>query len=161
MPKVELKPCPNPWCRRKFPPKAYRHIGSTTRYVHCDDCGMDGPTADTEAEAIAAWNTRPEASLSSMVALDEELETQHPGWMTGSPDRAIIESRGRWCVFPCQKIGPDGQKLKRMCRVPVADFDGAMWTNSGTREAPTLTPSIDCQSKPCWHGLIVDGEVRP
>jgi len=30
-----------------------------------------------------------------------------------------------------------------------------------TPDAPTLTPSIDCQSKPCWHGFIVNGEVRP
>jgi hypothetical protein len=73
---------------------------------------------------------------------------------------AHIDERGRWCVFPCQKLGDDGEKLPRECRVPVADFAGQMWTFTGPIEAPTLSPSIDCQSKPCWHGHIINGEVR-
>lgn len=28
-------------------------------YVSCEDCGVQGPVADTEMEAVAAWNERP------------------------------------------------------------------------------------------------------
>ncbi|GBR60811.1 hypothetical protein AA18889_2479 [Acetobacter senegalensis DSM 18889] len=27
-------------------------------FVHCDECGTEGPFRDTEAEAIEKWNTR-------------------------------------------------------------------------------------------------------
>lgn len=68
----------------------------------------------------------------------------------------------KWCVYPCQKLGPDGQRLRRECRVSVDPrFSGKVWTITGTPDAPTLTPSIDCQDEPCWHGFVVDGEVRP
>ena len=29
---------------------------STVFYSYCANCGCEGPTADSEAEAIAAWN---------------------------------------------------------------------------------------------------------
>ena len=76
-------------------------------------------------------------------------------------DRAHIE-RDRWCVYPCQKIGPDGQKIKRDCRVNIDPrYSGKVWQLTGTTDAPTLSPSIDCEDRPCWHGFIIDGEVRP
>ncbi len=75
-------------------------------------------------------------------------------------DRAYIDDRGRWCVFPCQKRGKDSEKLPRECRVPVAGYAGKMWSFTGTAEAPTLSPSIDCADKPCWHGFIINGEVQ-
>lgn len=65
MDKLEQKllPCPNPWCERAFPPRAIRHRGGPRVTgpwrVHCEDCELRGPIAEVEAEAIAAWNTRP------------------------------------------------------------------------------------------------------
>lgn len=80
-------------------------------------------------------------------------------------DRAEIEVRDgqpRWCAYPCQKVGEDGKRLQRKCRVSVdPGYAGKVWTLSGSPVAPTLSPSIDCQHKPCWHGFIIDGEVRP
>lgn len=32
--------------------------GKYLHIVHCTDCGANGPTAKTEAEAIEAWNRR-------------------------------------------------------------------------------------------------------
>jgi hypothetical protein len=81
------------------------------------------------------------------------------------PDRARIttypDGRPRRCYFPCQKVGENGARLDRECSVSVGPaFNGKSWTLTGPHDAPTLSPSIDCQDKPCWHGFIVDGEVR-
>lgn len=54
---VTLKPCPNPWCvstSRPLPAFASR---SETWSVICG-CGVRSFGRDTEAEAIATWNTR-------------------------------------------------------------------------------------------------------
>lgn len=80
-------------------------------------------------------------------------------------DRARLvgeTSRGfRACVFPCQKTDASGERVQRQCSVSVDPaYQGKVWQWSGSPDAPTLSPSIDCQSKPCWHGFIVDGEVR-
>lgn len=57
----ELKPCPNPWCDGK-PAYLYGRLRDDgMRYV-CAKCGIGPPLAPTEAEAIAAWNTRPAPS---------------------------------------------------------------------------------------------------
>jgi Lar family restriction alleviation protein len=51
----ELKPCP--FCGGT--PRSF--WGSDVNYVQCLACSADGPVADTEDEAIAAWNRRAEA----------------------------------------------------------------------------------------------------
>lgn len=95
-------------------------------------------------------------------------------------DRAYLKGQtpdGHWkrCVFPCQKIGADGNRIKRECGVPLRPYalvdgkpplrgDGTpypIWTLGGTDDAPSLSPSVDCDDKPCWHGHIINGEVRP
>ena len=83
-------------------------------------------------------------------------------------DRANLEGERpdggpKWCVFPCQKLDDDGNKIDRQCRVSVDPrYAGNVWQWSGTPDAPTLTPSVDCQSQPnCWHGFIVEGKVLP
>lgn len=81
------------------------------------------------------------------------------------PERAHIttyeDGRPRRCVFPCQKRDADGNRIQRECSVSVDPaFNGKVWTLAGPLDAPTLSPSIDCQDKPCWHGFIVNGEVR-
>ena len=45
------------------------HPHTDTHYVHCDNCGADGPVHDTEYEARAAWNRRPVTSESELVPL--------------------------------------------------------------------------------------------
>lgn len=64
----------------------------------------------------------------------------------------------KWCVFPCQKRLDRCQRIDRECRVPTDPrFNGPVWRVSGPADAPTLTPSIDCDG--CFHGFITNGEV--
>lgn len=57
----------------------------------------------------------------------------------------------------------------RICSVDVtlgppieADAHGKRrWQWDGNLEAPTLAPSIGCDSKCGWHGHIQSGEVKP
>ena len=77
-------------------------------------------------------------------------------------DRARISDNGKWCEFPCQCRAKDGIKAhpERVCRVAVANVaNSKLWSRSGPDEAPTLSPSVDCQS--CdYHGFIVAGVVQ-
>ena len=69
----ELKPCPNPWCNshkttdaeiRSFEaPIVEPSRSSFEKRVSCPCCPMSGPWADTEAEAITAWNARADHTL--------------------------------------------------------------------------------------------------
>ena len=60
----QLRECPNPWCQREFDVRdtcrSVRGLrGAENRVVICPFCGLEGPSAYCDAEALAAWNTRP------------------------------------------------------------------------------------------------------
>ena len=66
---VTLKPCPAPWCaghEDEVEVTGYRGM----KFVVCGHCGCATPDEATEAEAIAAWNTR--ASAADNLALLRE-----------------------------------------------------------------------------------------
>lgn len=63
----ELKNCP-------FCGSAPRVTTTGVWWVVCDECACEGPVADSEAEAIAIWNTRP-ASAGVREALGESSQT--------------------------------------------------------------------------------------
>ena len=66
-PAVALLPCPNPWCESMLAPFVtdWSKCGPSDEFqTHCG-CGICAPSCATEAEAIAAWNTRPPATLPS------------------------------------------------------------------------------------------------
>ncbi len=59
MPESELlKPCPVPWCGN-ITPQLLGNYYAVRRWAECPQCFCCGPSCTTEAEAIAAWNTRP------------------------------------------------------------------------------------------------------
>lgn len=79
MTKIDLKPCPNPWCDapESHPPMIqHGHFG--TRYVSCSYCTMKGPVAQCETSAALAWNNRGYVTISSVDrAIPQELAMQH------------------------------------------------------------------------------------
>lgn len=60
---AELLPCPFGCPPEDVAGQALALVWSTVASegcaVYCDTCGGNGPNCATEAEAIAAWNTRP------------------------------------------------------------------------------------------------------
>lgn len=82
---AELKPCPNPWCEGRA--NAFDWFDTDRQgpawRVQCG-CGIKAPKAYSEAEAIAAWNTRAEQSP----ALPEGVEPWrfHDGAVKGPAD---------------------------------------------------------------------------
>lgn len=78
-----LAPCP--FCDGRDPELADSAVpsaltGMQKRAVYCNDCFCEGPTADTDADAIAAWNRRAGASADAkdaapFVDVEDEKET--------------------------------------------------------------------------------------
>ena len=59
-----LKPCPVPWCSQSEPPfvakRSWGHAAKEMHYsIDCPSCGLETNDFPAEAEAIAAWGTRP------------------------------------------------------------------------------------------------------
>lgn len=70
------------------------------------------------------------------------------------PDDTSIEKVDRF-AFKCRR---DGERDR--CSVNIRgrghDIPQRSWTLSGSIDAPTLSPSINCEG--CWHGWIKAGE---
>lgn len=68
------------------------------------------------------------------------------------PDDASLSDVGRF-AFHC-RLHPTN-----MCSLNIAGAGYRVpqhtWTLSGTKDAPTLEPSVNCEN--CWHGYIQGG----
>jgi len=66
----KLMLCPNPWCIASNPHAVLSHSGHWSGWaVKCFTCDVIGPQADSEAEAIAEWNNRPDLAQQMAEAL--------------------------------------------------------------------------------------------
>ena len=118
----ELKPCP--FCRGEIPPAPVtdRHIPGK-HLVLCMGCSANGPYRDTEAEAIAAWNTR--AELSSLRGEDGRVveKAYRTGYREGAEDQKRdgfihkdTETEG-WVHFRDDNPTPDSDVIGRLVGV--------------------------------------------
>lgn len=68
------------------------------------------------------------------------------------PDDASLSDVGRF-AYHCRL------HLSNMCSVNIANagykIPKRSWVLTGTKDAPTLEPSINCEN--CWHGYIQCG----
>lgn len=103
-PGVMPLPCPNPWCEHTSPPEVNGPF-QLKRCIRCGYCGLEGPWADTEAEAITAWNLRTPDLRKRVEELERALrficQTVHQAYHEGA-------------IADCQKNTCDagGQALK-------------------------------------------------
>ena len=76
----ELKPCP--FCGSE---NLYVHTNIEESDVFCPECETNGPVHNSDAEAIAAWNTRtPDPAVLALVDAAREVyrisERDHVAW---------------------------------------------------------------------------------
>ena len=77
----KLEPCPVPWCKSDVL-EVIRSPWSRGYGVHCQNCRAQGPDCATEAEAIAAWNTRTPANDSEAVKVLREARSVIDGLLS-------------------------------------------------------------------------------
>lgn len=101
----KLKPCP--WCRcrvaesREIIDDGYVYIA-----VECEQCGAQGPARKTAAEAIVAWNARPDG----WVRVEDGLPTEEKKYLvhcpSADPDKPLIATawyhpeEREWSLIP-------------------------------------------------------------
>lgn len=78
---IALKPCP--FCGSD---KVISGMTQGRRFVMCE-CDAEGPTGDTPAKAITAWNTRADAIIAARPAVDAEV-VRRPAPRSRSPHHA-------------------------------------------------------------------------
>lgn len=98
----------------------------------------------------------------------DELSARYDSPIFGNvPPEHLPDKPGEWqvyeehdtterrIIFGCPK------RPGYSCAVPLAPVTtpkGATWRFDGNREAPTLTPSINCTGGCGWHGHMTKGE---
>ena len=97
---VDLKSCP---CCNSGAHLTPMNTGHTVRfYVHCEHCGLRTPHYAVETEAIAAWNTRPDAIEALTRPVDVEAVatladlTDAPGWIFHFGQRVTKTKGSSW-----------------------------------------------------------------
>jgi hypothetical protein len=106
----KMLPCPNPWCNsEKVITVAFEYNGPKWQTA-CDNCTVGGPLCDSEAEAIAAWNTRRPTPSADADRVREQLERQ----------RAENAKLQRAILHPHEQINP-APKTYGMKKVAYGD----------------------------------------
>jgi hypothetical protein len=67
---AKIAPCPTQWCKREDAPHTWQDC-TDEWCVICPSCSLHGPAENTEAEAIAAWNTRLSSQQDREAVLEE------------------------------------------------------------------------------------------
>jgi hypothetical protein len=62
-----------------------------------------------------------------------------------------------WMLFPCQRPLYEDAQCQIALRPSQKNAVGASWQWDGNRDAPTITPSVNCEKLCGWHGFITKG----
>lgn len=147
----ELKPCP--FCGSTL-------LGMSQTGIYwgrCDSCHCEGPTAETEAKAIAAWNRRAQpaqvaalaAALAALTAEQERLGLyEQPAAPALTPCRGLQDSTCTYlatCGGICNKCGKshDGKENASLpfAAAPSVAPEPVAWTLQSELDAAETTCS--------------------
>lgn len=83
---------------------------------------------------------------------DEPLAPGEHCFSAPAPDRP------KWLRFRCRN---DPRDTCAIALRPQRNGVGASWEWDGNREAPTISPSVNCENVCGWHGWIRNGQWTP
>lgn len=100
--RVELKPCPTPWCEQKGGEPYVFERRRDCLGVYCPSCGVSTGYFPNEAAAIEQWNTRTlDPSIESLQAEVERLREVQcvTAQAQALLDKVDADSSVRWKFF--------------------------------------------------------------
>jgi hypothetical protein len=74
------------------------------------------------------------------------------------PDGSSLADVGRFAFICRSASGAQGSRCSINIRNAGYEIPQHNWSLTGTPDAPTISPSINCEN--CWHGFIEQGEFR-
>jgi len=144
---AELLPCPNPWCEShqyerggpQAPDDLLEMSGSNGLRVGCAYCSIMGPVRATEAEAIAAWNTRAPDHPSQAQARIERLRgaLQEAAWKFAQIGtmHSIDDASAENVAERCMELGQQGYREAKAALAEPQDPPHTLGSAAGTRLA--------------------------
>lgn len=99
----KLKSCPTPWCSefshaylQELPPEVghgavWHEIGFQVR---CGACNVRGPRELSEAEAIAAWNTRSPSDRNDVIEECASIADAKVQYAAQHPNNPLVQAEG-------------------------------------------------------------------
>lgn len=121
------------------------HPHTDTHYVHCDNCGADGPAHLTEYEARSAWNSRNSQSPATSAADAKDAEM----WRFIVRDGCSLG--GKFTLVVCEGgnlrelHGREYEPMVRaaMAAAPVAKGEPGPWNVLGMEDMPDPDRKLD------------------
>lgn len=144
-----LKPCPKN-CPQDQGGTFIRNLDDEKYWGFCPRCGWQGPSAETEAEAIAAWNTRAPVPVPEEVriSLDElnvaarraDVKYQKVGPVAGSPPMSVENLM--FSLEGYSRIMPTAGRAKNVMRQACKLLFALMDDTSRAKIVELLPPSL-------------------
>ena len=149
---TELLPCP--FCGSN---KAFPNIELGKHWVECSECAAESGCYRTEAEAIAAWNTRAHGTLTAEQVRECVQHVYYEGYNDGSVHRSHGIEETDWQAIAdelnaeTRRMNPESTGTHIMCD----DCGGYIGTAEEIAEQ-----IIHCRNCSKWHHIDTENDVR-